>query len=428
MKLEPFNKLCLLFSFLCFAYTSLQAQEAIFLEGIVLDSKNGEPLEKVTIFNQSNNSGTYSELDGKFKIELNDLPTKIIFSYIGYENFLLEINSEPKVPIEIQLKRSNIGLPEIEVTDQPRIEKLSRKKYSIKDFIFDRENILLLAHGDIFTGNILVLKNWEGDVLFELKLPRKLKAQRLHRSCLGNIHLVGKTSNYEIGLIANQIQLISQYPNREFEKMIVPCISASNRHVYFRQYAMKNQALSYLIFSKKDHDLIRRIMVVDEENIDRMKDDFQLKIQSMKSNPNERPLTWEQMMAWESIMYPPIYSPLINFGKEIGVFNHLSGFIEFYNLEGISQRYIPISYHQNKKWDHKILFDEKKKTTYVVFNTKKGKSIYKLDLSDGTIHPVLFFDCNFVEKMVVHNDHFFYLESGITNDKRNRILHRIELN
>ena len=103
------------------------------------------------------------------------------------------------------------------------------------------------------------------------------------------------------------------------------------------------------------------------------------------------------------------------------------GYIEFFSFDGKTIRFIPITYHKNKKWQKEILLDKKNNKVYTVFDTPKGKAIYEINLTDGTIEPALFFDGYFIEKMVIHQGYLFYLESGVSNKDRNRILKRIKL-
>ena len=53
--------------------------------------------------------------------------------------------------------------------------------------------------------------------------------------------------------------------------------------------------------------------------------------------------------------------------------------------------------------------------------------IYEINLTNGTVNPVLIFESSLIEKMLLHRGHLFYLESGATIDEKNRVLHRVEL-
>ncbi len=416
------NSLLIFFFQLC--CLSFFAQKNDFLIGKISETNSDLPLQGVNILNQTSNLGNSSESDGSFKIQIKEYPTTLIFSYVGYENVLLKITNVPTKSISIQMKRSTFGLPEIEITDQPRIKKLTKETYTVKDFILDGENVLLLTYGSFRSNNKLKLQNWEGKIISELEIE-KIKVNKLHRSCLGNIHLVGKKMGYEISLVGNTIQIISKYPSHQFKELIAPCVETSTEFLYRKEYKLKDQLLTYNIISKKEKSILSKIHVIDRENLSRSKDDFQLRLGFGASFP--RPLSWEQRRAWQSLVYKPLFSPLLNLGEELCLFNHTLGYLEFYTFQGKNKRIVPITYHENKKWQKLILEDVENNKVYTVYDKRKGKMIYEINLVDGTVFPVLFFESSLIEKMLIHRGHLFYLESGATNDEKNRVLHRVEL-
>ncbi|MBR1472964.1 MAG: TonB-dependent receptor [Paludibacteraceae bacterium] len=55
------------------------------LTGIITDAFTREPLIGVTILNTDNNSGTVTDFDGMYSLEVTTLPAHIKFSYVGYQ-------------------------------------------------------------------------------------------------------------------------------------------------------------------------------------------------------------------------------------------------------------------------------------------------------------------------------------------------------
>jgi hypothetical protein len=110
------KKLLLFTLTICFLIGKINAQTSSTIEGIIVDAKTNSPLEKVNIFNQTSSLGDFSNIDGTFQIEIKEYPSIIIFSYVGYENFLLKLDQKPNEPIFINIQPYSIGLPEIEIT------------------------------------------------------------------------------------------------------------------------------------------------------------------------------------------------------------------------------------------------------------------------------------------------------------------------
>ncbi|MEM6967550.1 MAG: carboxypeptidase-like regulatory domain-containing protein [Bacteroidota bacterium] len=403
--------------FILWAFQSF-AQPSNFVDGIIVDSETKIPLEQVTIYNQTSSFGEYSNLDGTFKIGVELLPCKIVFSYVGYKNFLLELDRLPDEPLLIELEPSSFRLSQIEVTSALQIEQLSEKTYTVRDFLLLDDQILLLSYANMFSQNKLVLKNWKGEVISELDLGNG-DVEKLHRGCLGSIHLIGRNNGFEISLLQDQIQIIKKYPRKQFKKLIQPCIHANDDFLYTEKYTSRKQVKTFQIISKLTGQLQKEIRVIDELNIARAKDDFQLQMEAGLQ------LTWGQQQAWNTIMYKPIFSPLVQVKNELCLFNHTAGALEFYTADGIQQRTIPISYHQERKWDKLILLDKKEESVYTVYDSRKGKSVHEINLEDGSTENILYFKCRLVEKMEIQNGYLFYLESSRTG--RNRVLHRVRL-
>lgn len=417
-----FNKK-FIFSLLLFFTLIFSLKGQTFIEGVIIDAQTNEPLDKVNIFNQTSNLGAYSELDGTFKVPVNEFPSVIIFSYVGFENYLLELKEAPTTTLTIRLEQSSFGLPEIAVTDELYIESLTEDKFTVKDFLIDARtnNILILTYASLKLGNALILQSWEGEILHRLQLEKE-RVESLEQSCLGNIHMLGKKNAFEIALIGNTIQLISKYRRKQFDKLLAPCIGSSKTYIYNQHFSLNDQLVTYLVVNKKNQNIKARIKVVDALNLSRKKDDFVLQGQFPSL-----PITWAQRESWNQLMYKPLYSPLLNMGNELCLFNHTLGYLEFLEFNGDNKRFTPISYHKNDNWVKQVMLDKKHNNAFTVFNTKKGKSIHQINLVDGTTQPVLFFNSTFVEKMEIHNGYLLYLESGVTNKERNRILQRVKL-
>ena len=69
-----------------------QTTKEVEIEGIVLDQK-GETLIAVNIMVVGTTKGTQTDLDGKYKLKVPVTASKIKFSYIGFEDFIIDFNA-----------------------------------------------------------------------------------------------------------------------------------------------------------------------------------------------------------------------------------------------------------------------------------------------------------------------------------------------
>lgn len=91
---------------------SLIAQRAI--TGTVTDKVDGSPLPGVNVVIGGTTQGTTTDLNGKYSINVDDNAKTLVFSFVGYEKNVVEING--KSTINVRLTASNVALNEVVVT------------------------------------------------------------------------------------------------------------------------------------------------------------------------------------------------------------------------------------------------------------------------------------------------------------------------
>jgi len=95
----------------------------IVVTGIIKDKESNEPLPAANIQIEGTYRGTISNDDGKFQIELLDLPSYILISYIGYKSQKIEISQKPNRVLEVYLTPIPLeGKPLLVVAEDPALE------------------------------------------------------------------------------------------------------------------------------------------------------------------------------------------------------------------------------------------------------------------------------------------------------------------
>ncbi|GHT61814.1 SusC/RagA family TonB-linked outer membrane protein [Bacteroidia bacterium] len=111
VKLFQYTTCVLLF----FIHLSVFAQQnRISVQGKISDIKTNEPLIGATIKNGNDNSGTISDIDGKFILDVKSLPVKISVDYLGYKTVEVTV-SEYTEPLTIELHENQNFLNEVVV-------------------------------------------------------------------------------------------------------------------------------------------------------------------------------------------------------------------------------------------------------------------------------------------------------------------------
>jgi TonB-linked SusC/RagA family outer membrane protein len=86
-------------------------QQVGLVSGIVSDAKNGEPIIGATIIIKGTTTGTISNIQGEFTIEVPDGSAVIVISYVGYETIEVPVNLSSKM--NIVLSETAVGLNEV---------------------------------------------------------------------------------------------------------------------------------------------------------------------------------------------------------------------------------------------------------------------------------------------------------------------------
>jgi len=102
------------------AYTTLAAlpTKTVTLSGFITDGKDGESLPGTTIFIKSLNAGTSSNNYGYYSISIPADKYEIIFSFLGYNDKVIDISLTHDTTINIEMIAATEQLDEVVITEQ----------------------------------------------------------------------------------------------------------------------------------------------------------------------------------------------------------------------------------------------------------------------------------------------------------------------
>lgn len=108
---------------------TLMAQTA---RGTVTDAANGDPLIGVNVVIKGTATGTVTDLDGAFSLDLTEMPSTLVLSYTGYRDQEVTVSSTNS-PIQVALQ-SGVVLQDITVTARRVEESLQSVPLAITAF------------------------------------------------------------------------------------------------------------------------------------------------------------------------------------------------------------------------------------------------------------------------------------------------------
>jgi len=102
---------------------SAMAQETI-ISGLVLDYYHKQPLPYASLLFKNSQTGTTTDIDGKFTITTTDLShEKLVVSYMGYDSRVVQFTPGIKQRMTVELKPDDKMLIEVDVVAEKRVRK-----------------------------------------------------------------------------------------------------------------------------------------------------------------------------------------------------------------------------------------------------------------------------------------------------------------
>lgn len=122
----------LLLTFLALLSVAIQAQE---ISGVLFDKRTGETLIAASVSIKGTTTGVQTDIDGKFSFKATQNPPyTLVFSYIGYEPYEVNITSveQAKKPFVVRLSESTKVLKDVEIVDSRITEKQKENPLTIE--------------------------------------------------------------------------------------------------------------------------------------------------------------------------------------------------------------------------------------------------------------------------------------------------------
>ncbi len=91
------------------------------IEGVVVDAETNEPLAGVNVFAEGTTLGTVTDLDGHFHFEAEQIPSRLVFSFIGYETTVVS-SARLSEQLRVELKPRMVDLRPV-VVSASRVEE-----------------------------------------------------------------------------------------------------------------------------------------------------------------------------------------------------------------------------------------------------------------------------------------------------------------
>jgi hypothetical protein len=404
------NLLLILFVFLFYQNGNSQN-----ITGQILDASTTEPLIGATVSVDGTLLGTSTDIDGRFSLAVPSLPTVITISYLGFKNKKITIQNFNEKTIE--LAPLDEILPELIISDVRPIEKVFKKPYTVLDYEFYEDKILILVNRNFIKKRSLIVTNMEGEILKELKI-KSWKPEQLFKGCLGGIHLITKGFARQIYIEGDEVKFLNQIDRRIFFAKFEPCVEANLKHVFYQKLKVHGQVIEYLIIEKRNPGEVKPyVKVVHETNVALWEDEASFSemkamvsaehAQGQPAGSNFGDQGGETFR--EDILYDKIYAPIFEFQEKMYLFDHVHDEIQQLDMAGKVLKKASIEYHKTKKWRKEILFDKERGKAYTLFDTQWAIEITEINLETGELGEVIKLDRPHVSNIKIKDGYVYFL-------------------
>lgn len=400
---------------LCLLSVNVDAQT---ITGFIKDAATNEPLVGVNIAIDGTREGTVTDENGFYRLSVGKIPVVLTFSYIGYNTRKVSVTSVGQKSINVQLEAVASNLPEAIVSGQLKIDTIYRAPYSVLDYEFFDEYILLLVYRGVGKRYSVLLVNADGEELSEKSLGDALPVG-FYKGCMGAVHFLTGRSAFQIYLDNEAIKFYKPVNLDAFEETAYPCVLAADNYLYFQNYHTRGQVVHYYRVSENDTAKTQEsfAVIVDEERATMADDEyrFQKMVESLASFSAE-PMGIAELMSDASflsrVVFEPIDAPLFDYKDTLLVFNHRFHQIEYYVQPNVSVKQVSIDYSKDNKWTKEVLRDEDTEQFYTTCDTRWGYIVKKINVETGETTDLIELDRAFVSNVKIKGGFLYFLENN----------------
>jgi len=436
--MKKYKLRCLIFLSL-FSPLLLLATQKIVVTGVVL-APNKEPVANVNIFIEKTETGTITNAQGWFSLEIPVQKTILNISHVAFVSQTIEISQKEseqalqegtffvKIILEPQIQTLKV----VEVVDgKIQIAYNDAKKWILDYVLIGEDEILLLL---LYKNKkYLQLINHLHETIAVTSVDYKYR--HLYKGCSGDTYLISNNDACQIFLMDDQFYLVYHVAKEKFINTIEKIMVVTSHAVYLKETSLQNQkidyykidtinkstTLLYTIFNQLVSELQRERYELYEELITTGEGtDMSLNVSasSMREDPksdNRKAQAIRMSFAYnEYILSQEPYNPLFEINNELCLFNHIDGELVKFSLEGEQTDKIKINYHIDNEWNKKIIVNEEKTRCFLIFS-HSGKTVLKeLNIDTGTIIQEYKIERHiYPEKISVRKDKIYYLAKDI---------------
>ena len=403
-----------------------RAQEYRFYYGRVIDAATGRGMTGVNLSVEKTRYGTVSGRKGEFSFFTDSVPAILVVSYVGYETKRVLLDST-SYSLALYLKKTPAQLPEVEIKANATEPFFRDLKYAVLDYEIDSGMVYLIVYRDNRSQAELICKNLFGDTV-AVSRTMTFRPVRLHRDCLGVMHVLSADSGYQVFRSGYSLEMIYPVNLKKFDDVLKNCVAATSSTLFFRKVTDRGLGVEYYGVDRKT--LLRKSFsrVSDEKKLKMLRrngEDAMLLGRSVQPDNREDFVTWNYV---HKILYRPVKSSLYRVGGFLCVFNTPEKQAEFYDTTGnfAYKLALQVDLAGEGRWTSDIYTDETDGRVFTTFLRNGTCLVYEISPDDGSLRLRRSLTHIFPQRIRIYNGWVYYLYD-VRGDPDNKMLYRQRL-
>ena len=392
------------------------AQERAIIQGYCKD-ENGKAIENVSVYVHDSLLVSVTDEQGRFTYGFAKEGMKLRFAHMVFEPAYYTIKEKDinGKNLTVRMKTKSHELLEVTVTANAPHIAFANPVMSVIDYTIREDGIYLIVYRR--SNSTLLHLSFDGDTLHELPISSRYK--RLNKDAFGNIYALNDYQASQIGFIdfgngkKGMMNFYNSMSRKTFQDKFSPILAAIDSVYITGRYFYYNKEMGYYhhrLGSDKEPEPLHYI--VDEE----ARDDIWLLLHTGGIGDN----------FWVT---DPIYNPIYAINDKFYIFAYTDRETLVLDKEGNELERHPLTFHQYRKWNgkmvpdrrwkQKMMMDAARKEFYTFFVTDGIYTLKRIDLKTGTVTSVM--DLSgypFAQNLRIHDGVLYFLyPTGINHRK-----------
>lgn len=420
-------------------FVPIQAQSSYTISGICIDSITQIPVEGVHITISISKQIEISAKNGRFSFSCNSLPITVQFSHIGYISKTIIVKKDNYKHLKIALNKKTYTITTAQIQANPPPEIVYKDfSYSVLDYDFLNNNILLLVYKYRLNRSELLLINDKYDTLAQKKLSEK--PVKLFTDCLNNVFLLEKNKSYLVTYdsVAHNLYLSHPISTEDFLNSIALCEVSLKNKLYFNinryhnfissyiyldvpEYAKNNLGYpTILLKPKKLYEIYDSAKIMNFER--EFSYFYYVKVLKRGITPEEleafrltQPLDWVDA----NTRFRPIKCPINKMNDSLMVIgDFINNKLLFFNHKDVLIDSFSIIFHKERFFEQKFYVDNITNRIYVLYNKRGIYTLSEISIKTGEKINNYSLPFIFIEKIKIKNGILFFMYRGVKTTDR----------